>query len=70
VSKRKVDIREISLKSRKMTDNNKSHITRNFWVFIWKTKIVWPSHNVHECHEVLHTYMCMSLTEGLFATDR
>jgi len=67
--KRNVDIRNISLNSRKITDINNSQISRTFWVLIWKTKIVWPSHNVHKCRDLLHTYMCMSLTECLFVAD-
>jgi len=63
MSKRNMDIRNLPLNSRKITDTNNSQITRNFWVLIWKIKIVWPSHNVHECHDLLHTYMCTSLTE-------
>jgi len=67
--KRNVDIRKIPLSSCKITDTNESQITRNFLLFIWKTRIVWPSHNVHECHDLLHTYMCVSPTEDLFVAD-
>jgi len=65
MSKRNVDIRNIPLNSRKITDTNYSQITSNFLVLIWETKIVWRSHNVYECHDLLHTYMCMSLSVSL-----
>jgi hypothetical protein len=28
-----------------------------------------PSHNGHECRDLLHTYMCMSLTECSSVAD-
>ena len=28
-----------------------------------------PSHSVHQCRDLVHTYMCMSLTEWLSAAD-
>jgi len=45
------------LNSRKITDTNNSEITRNFLALKSKIKIVRPSNNVHECRDLLHTYM-------------
>jgi hypothetical protein len=63
--KRNVDIKKLSLNSRKIADTNESENTRNFWALIRKNKIALPSHNVHECRGLLHTYMRMLLTECL-----
>jgi len=54
MSKGNVDIRNIPVKSRKITDTYNSQISRNYWVLIRKPKIVRPSHNVHVCHDLLH----------------
>jgi len=62
MAKGKLDIKKIPLNSRKITDTNESQITRNFWVLIWKPKTVRPLHNAHQCRELVHTYMCMSLS--------
>ena len=34
-----------------------------------KNQIIRLSQNVHECHDLIHTYMCMSQTEGLSVAD-
>jgi hypothetical protein len=59
---------KIPLNSRKITDTNDSQITRNRWVLIRKTKTVRPLHNVHQYRDLLHTYMCMSLSVCRYQT--
>jgi hypothetical protein len=67
--KRNVNIRKIPFTSRKITDTNDSQITRNFWTVLSIKENVRPSHNVHECRDLLHTYMCMSLSECSSVAD-